>query len=148
MKKRLRGFEVLPEFMQGDIQIPQRGTSLSAGYDLAAFIDQPWRILPGSRTLIPTGLTAYMQDDEEVQIRTRSGLAFKNGLVVLNSPGTIDADYYGKHIHVLLFNSSIHEFLVNPGDRIAQAIFSKYLKTDDDTPARLIRNGGFGHTGV
>lgn len=149
MKKRIRGFEPYKQIsnMSQPI-IPQRGTSLSAGYDLAAYIKEPWRILPGARLLIPTGLTAYMQDDEELQIRTRSGLAYKRGLVVLNSPGTIDADYYGQHIQVLLFNTGTEGFYISPGDRIAQAIFSKYLVTDDDQPLDNSRVGGFGSTGV
>lgn len=146
MNKRIRGFEILPGY--GAPKIPQRGTSLSAGYDLAAAIEGPWRILPGARVLVPTGLTAYMQDDEELQIRTRSGLANKFGLVVLNSPATIDADYYGNHIQVILYNASIHEYVVNPGDRIAQAVFAKYLVTDDDSPMNNSRLGGLGHTGV
>lgn len=144
-QQRIRGFE---PYNLMEPSIPQRGTSLSAGYDLAAYINQPWRLAMGRRVLVPTGLTVYMQDDEELQIRTRSGMAWNNGLIVLNSPGTIDADYYGQHVQVLLYNSGVNDFIINPGDRIAQAVFAKYLVTDDDAPVSQKRNGGFGHTGV
>ena len=168
MKERVRGFEVLDEFQEkakevlksmlaskGESDefiimphdwIPQRGTSKSSGYDIRAL--ENVFIPANSWKLVPTGLTAYMLDDEELQIRPRSGLALKKGIVVLNSPGTIDSDYYGKHIGVILMNSSTESFEVKAGDKIAQAIFSKYLITDNDEPVNSVRSGGFGSTGV
>lgn len=145
MTKRIRGFE--PYNLSEPI-MPRRATKFSAGYDLHAYINQPWRLLPGRWLLIPTGLTAYMKDDEELQIRPRSGIANKYGITVLNSPGTIDADYYGSHIQVMLMNHSKEDFIINPNDRIAQGVFKPYLITDDDQPMDQIRADGFGHTGV
>lgn len=142
-----RGFKILEGFEEL-AKLPQRATLKSAGYDLHAAIEQPWRLLPGNGLLISTGLTVYMKEDEELQIRSRSGLAFKKAIVVLNSPGTIDADYYPNQIKVLLFNHGLEPFVIKPGDRIAQAIFSKYLITDDDEPADKVREAGFGSTGV
>jgi dUTP pyrophosphatase len=139
-----RGFRILEGFAHA--KIPQRATKKSAGYDISAA--KFALVEPGETVLVETGLTAYMQDDEELQIRPRSGLALKYGITVLNSPGTIDADYEGQHIKVMLYNTSDHYFTVNPGDRIAQAVFAKFLITDDDQPADQERTGGFGHTGV
>ena len=168
MKERVRGFEVLPEFQEKAKEVlktilsakgesdefiimphdwlPQRGTSKSSGYDIRAL--ENVFIPANSWKLVPTGLTAYMLDDEELQIRPRSGLALKKGIVVLNSPGTIDSDYYGKHIGVILMNNSTESIKVKAGDKIAQAIFSKYLIVDNDEPVNLVRAGGFGSTGL
>lgn len=150
-----RGFEVLPEYESQaknicnklglDSFIPQRATNGSAGYDLRAIEDVI--IPPGEVKLIGTGLTAYMQLDEELQIRSRSGIA-KQKITVINSPGTIDSDYYGKHIMVMLYNQTNESFLIESGERIGQGIFSTYLTTDDDNPVSESRTGGFGSTGT
>jgi dUTP pyrophosphatase len=118
--------------------------------DLRAFINEPIFIKPLQRILVPTGLSIELTEGLEAQIRPRSGLAFKNGITVLNSPGTIDADYRGE-IKVLLVNLSDTEFVVNNGDRIAQMVISKYVKINWTSAESLSETqrgaGGFGHTG-
>lgn len=143
MTTRTRGFEILPGF-KGAVW-PRRQTTLAAGYDLHSAINTT--VNPGQRLLIATGVTAYMLPDEELQIRPRSGLAWNKGITVLNAPGTVDSDFYGKHIQVILYNTTHDIFSVRIGDRIAQAIFSKYLIVDEDYPVNVERQGGFGHTG-
>jgi dUTP pyrophosphatase len=130
--------------------LPAYETILSAGMDLRAFITEPIVIKPLQRTLIPTGLFIELVEGLEAQIRPRSGLAFKNGVTVLNSPGTIDADYRGE-LKVLLVNLSDIDFTINNGDRIAQMIISNYVKinwTNTESLSETKRgSGGFGHTG-
>lgn len=130
--------------------LPAYETLLSAGMDLRAFITEPVVIKPLQRVLIPTGISIELVEGLEAQIRPRSGLAFKNGITVLNSPGTIDADYRGE-LKVLLVNLSDTVFTVNDGDRIAQLIISNYVKikwTDAEQLSETKRGaGGFGHTG-
>ena len=130
--------------------LPAYETVLSAGMDLRAFISEPIVIKPLQRVLIPTGLSIELTEGLEAQIRPRSGLAFKNGITVLNSPGTIDADYRGE-IKVLLVNLSDTDFMVNDGDRIAQMVISNYVKIKWTTTESLSETkrgaGGFGHTG-
>ena len=130
--------------------LPAYETLLSAGMDLRAFISEPIVIKPLQRVLIPTGLSMELTEGLEAQIRPRSGLAFKNGITVLNSPGTIDADYRGE-IKVLLVNLSDTDFMVNDGDRIAQMVISNYVKIKWTTTESLSETkrgaGGFGHTG-
>ena len=150
---KIRGFEIIPEYknlienIAGDQSkfMPQRSTEGSAGYDIRSIEDVI--IKNGDTALVSTGLTAYMQKDEELQIRCRSGLAVKK-IIVANSPGTIDSDYYGKHIKVILLNLSGEDFEISAGDRICQGVFSKYLVSDNDYPTSSTRNGGFGSTGV
>jgi dUTP pyrophosphatase len=131
-------------------QLPAYETLLSAGMDLRAFISESIVIKPLQRVLIPTGLSIELTEGLEAQIRPRSGLAFKNGVTVLNSPGTIDADYRGE-IKVLLVNLSDTDFTVNDGDRIAQMVISNYVKINWTTTESLSETkrgaGGFGHTG-
>jgi dUTP pyrophosphatase len=131
-------------------QLPAYETLLSAGMDLRAFISESIVIKPLQRVLIPTGLSIELTEGLEAQIRPRSGLAFKNGITVLNSPGTIDADYRGE-IKVLLVNLSDTDFMVNDGDRIAQMVISNYIKIKWTTTESLSETkrgaGGFGHTG-
>jgi dUTP pyrophosphatase len=130
--------------------LPAYETLLSAGMDLRAFISEPIVLKPLQRVLIPTGLSMELTEGLEAQIRPRSGLAFKNGITVLNSPGTIDADYRGE-IKVLLVNLSDTDFMVNDGDRIAQMVISNYVKIKWTTTESLSETkrgaGGFGHTG-
>ena len=130
--------------------LPAYETVLSAGMDLRAFISESIVIKPLQRVLIPTGLSMELTEGLEAQIRPRSGLAFKSGITVLNSPGTIDADYRGE-IKVLLVNLSDTDFMVNDGDRIAQMVISNYVKIKWTTTESLSETkrgaGGFGHTG-
>lgn len=130
--------------------LPAYETLLSAGMDLRAFISEAIVLKPLQRALIPTGLSIELTEGLEAQIRPRSGLAFKNGITVLNSPGTIDADYRGE-LKVLLVNLSDTDFTVNDGDRIAQMVISNYVKINWSTAESLSETkrgaGGFGHTG-
>ncbi len=132
-------------------QLPEYATPQSAGVDLRANIDAPIVIRPLGRALVPTGLYLALPDGYEAQVRPRSGLAIKQGLTVLNTPGTIDADYRGE-IGVILVNLSDAEVTVNDGDRIAQMVVNKYERVDFDQVETLDATergaGGFGHTGV
>jgi dUTP pyrophosphatase len=141
--KRRRGFEILAGY-EKKATMPVRQTAKSAGYDLSSA--ETVEIRPNEVVLVPTGLTAYMQNDEFLDIRIRSGTALKRGLILANGGGVVDADYYGNHIQVMLRNVSDKLVIIEKGERIAQAIFKKYLKVDDDN-ATGERKGGFGHTG-
>lgn len=136
---------------KGNQPIPTYATSNSAGMDLRANIDAPITLMPFERRLIPTGLYISLPEGYEAQIRPRSGLALKHGITVLNTPGTIDADYRGE-IGVILINLSKDEFVINPSERIAQMIINKHetieftiVETLDETDRG---EGGFGHTGT
>ena len=130
--------------------LPEYSTSQSAGMDLRAFITEPVIIGVLDRALIHTGLYIEISEGYEAQVRPRSGLAIKHGITVLNSPGTIDADYRGE-ICVELVNLSNIPFTVEPGERIAQLVFAKYEKADFIEVEELSETergeGGFGHTG-
>ncbi len=131
--------------------LPAYATPQSAGLDLRANIDSPVTLRPLERRLIPTGLSIALPDGYEAQVRPRSGLALKHGVTLLNTPGTIDADYRGE-IGVILVNLSSEEFTVNDGDRIAQMVIARYERTEweeTDTLDETQRGaGGFGHTGT
>jgi len=130
--------------------IPFYSTIQSAGMDLRADLDGPLLLKPLERKLVPTGLYIQLPDGYEAQIRPRSGLAINKGVTVLNSPGTIDADYRGE-IKIILINLSQEDFTVNQGDRIAQMIISSYKQIVWEEVAQLDNSargeGGFGHTG-
>ena len=131
-------------------ELPKYSTIQSAGLDLRANIDTPVILKPLERKLIPTGLFIALPDGYEAQIRPRSGLALKNGITVLNTPGTIDADYRGE-IGVILINISNEPFTINDGDRICQMVISKY-DTIEWTSVQILSEttrgeGGFGHSG-
>jgi dUTP pyrophosphatase len=130
--------------------LPQYQTAGSAGLDLMAEIKEDVSISPGERVLIPTGLYLEMPSDVEAQIRPRSGLAFKHGITVLNSPGTIDSDYRGE-VKVLLINHSLQSFVVKPGERIAQMVFARVVQVELTAVEVLSETergaGGYGHTG-
>ncbi len=130
--------------------LPEYATALSAGMDLRANLDQPETLKPLQRKLIPTGIFIQLPDGYEAQIRPRSGLAFKHGISIVNSPGTIDADYRGE-IRVILVNLSDEEFVVNDGERICQMVISKHERIDWKQVETLEETergeGGFGHTG-
>lgn len=131
--------------------LPTYATNLSAGMDLRANIDEPILIRPLQRVLIPTGLYIALPDGYEAQVRPRSGLAIKKGVTVLNSPGTIDADYRGE-VCVILVNLSDEPFTVTDGERIAQMVVARHEKVDWTAVESLDEtergSGGFGHTGV
>jgi dUTP pyrophosphatase len=130
--------------------LPEYATVASAGMDLRANLDQPVVLKSLERTAIPTGLFMELPGGFEAQIRPRSGLAFKNGITVLNSPGTIDADYRGE-LKVILVNLSPDEFTINDGERIAQMVISKHEQAEWISVEELLETqrgtGGFGHTG-
>ena len=136
---------------RGHHPLPQYATTQSAGMDLRANIDESIVLHPMERRLVPTGLFMALPVGFEAQIRPRSGLALKHGITVLNTPGTIDADYRGE-IMVLLINFSQNDFVINDGERIAQMVIAKHenaefieVETLDDTERGT---GGYGHTGV
>jgi len=132
-------------------QLPEYATEQSAGVDLRANLDEPVVMKPMERRLIPTGLFISLPVGFEAQVRPRSGLAIKKGITVLNTPGTIDADYRGE-IGVILINLSQEEFTVNDGERIAQMVIARHeqaewvqVETLDETERGA---GGFGHSGI
>ena len=136
---------------KGHQPLPQYATEQSAGMDLRANIDEPITLKPLERRLIPTGLHIALPEGYEAQVRPRSGLALKKGISCLNTPGTIDADYRGD-VGVILINLSNEDFIVNPGERIAQMIINKFEKAEFELVESLEESergeGGFGHTGV
>ena len=132
-------------------QLPEYATASSAGMDLRANIDEPITLKPLERKLIPTGLFIALPVGFEAQVRPRSGLALKKGITVLNTPGTIDADYRGE-IGVILINLSNEDFVVEDGERVAQMIIARHEQSEfipvnvlDETERGA---GGYGHTGV
>lgn len=132
-------------------KLPQYESEYSAGLDLRAFLDKSIILKPLERKIIPTGLFISIPKGYEAQVRPRSGLAIKHGISVLNSPGTIDADYRGE-IGVILINLSNNNFTINNGDRIAQMVFAKHERIDWNIVESLDQTergeGGFGSTGL
>jgi len=130
---------------------PLYGSLGAAGADVRAYIQDTITIYPGKRVLVPTGLYFEIPKGLEIQVRPRSGLAFKNGVTVLNSPGTIDSDYRGE-LKVLLINHGEEEFVVEPGMRIAQIVLASVIHADFQIAEELSLSsrgeGGFGHTGL
>lgn len=131
--------------------LPEYATILSAGMDIRANLELPIKLSPGDHCLVPTGLYISLPEGFEAQIRPRSGLALKKGITVLNSPGTIDADYRGE-IGVILINLSSKDFVIEDGERIAQMVIAKHetieWETVEELPSTERGEGGFGHTGV
>lgn len=134
-----------------DLPLPEKMSLGSSGFDLCAALEEPLTIHPGEIVLVPTGIAMAMPSDLEAQVRSRSGLALKHGICVLNSPGTIDSDYRGE-IRVILLNVSSNRFLVQRGDRIAQLVFQEIpiiqLQTVQELQDTSRGSGGFGSTGV
>ena len=132
------------------VELPAYKTVGASGMDLMAFIKEPITLKPDSSCLVPTGLSVAFSNDFEIQIRPRSGLAAKNNISVLNTPGTIDSDYRGE-LKVILFNHGNSDFLINNKDRIAQMILTPVVKMNleetDDLPETIRGEGGFGSTG-
>jgi dUTP pyrophosphatase len=131
--------------------LPEYATDAAAGMDVRACLSEPVTLEPLQRALIPTGLRMALPKGYECQVRPRSGLALKHGITVLNSPGTIDADYRGE-VGIILVNLSQQPFVINPGERIAQLVVAQHsrvewlpVETLDETERG---DGGFGHTGV
>ena len=142
--------KVLVKKLNPKVQLPTYKTSGASGMDLMAFIDQPIKIPPQTSCLVPTGLSLAFSEVYEVQIRPRSGLASKNKITVLNTPGTIDSDYRGE-IKIILFNHGNEDFLINNKDRVAQMILTPVIKMNleetDSLPDSIRGDGGFGSTG-
>ena len=150
--KKVRGFEVAKGFLDKDINLPIRKTKFSAGYDIEAAEDITIpKFVPGiNPTLIPTGLKAYMEDDEVLYLYNRSSNPKKKGLILANSVGVVDKDYYGNpdndgHIMFAFYNIKDEDITIHKGEAIGQGIFAKYLTVDYDT-ASGDRTGGFGST--
>ena len=142
--------KVLIKKLDTTVELPSYKTDGASGMDLMAFIKKPITLKPNSSCLIPTGLSVAFSKDFEIQIRPRSGLAAKNSISVLNTPGTIDSDYRGE-LKVILFNHGNKDFLINNKDRIAQMILTPVVKMDleetDNLPETIRGEGGFGSTG-
>ncbi len=142
--------KVLIKKLHPEVQLPAYKTEGASGMDLMALLNEPINLKPNSSCLVPTGLAIAFSSDFEIQIRPRSGLAAKNSISVLNTPGTIDSDYRGE-IKVILFNHGKNNFLINNKDRIAQMILTPVIKMDlevtNDLPKTIRGEGGFGSTG-
>ena len=141
---------VLIKRLSPSVQLPSYKTNGASGMDLMAFIEQPIKLEPGKSCLVPTGLSVAFPEKYEIQIRPRSGLAAKNNITVLNTPGTIDSDYRGE-LKIILFNHGNENFLINNNDRIAQMILTPIIKMElqetDELPKTVRGEGGFGSTG-
>jgi dUTP pyrophosphatase len=133
-----------------DIPLPEYATGGSAGLDLRAAVDEPIILKPKERILVPTGIKIGLPKGFEAQVRPRSGLAVRSGIMLVNSPGTIDSDYRGE-IKIIMFNSGDEPFEIKRGDRIAQLVIGKYervvLNKVDEIEETSRGDGGFGHTG-
>ena len=142
--------QILIKRLFKDVAIPKYETSGSSGLDLEAYINNEIILKPGQRTLVPTGIAVAIPDDLEIQIRPRSGLAFKQGVSVLNTPGTIDSDYRGE-IKVILINLGQENFTIKKFQRIAQMIICPIIKVTlsetEELPITIRGKGGFGSTG-
>ena len=142
--------KVLIKRLDPAVKLPMYKTNGASGMDLIAFINKPINIKPKSSSLIPTGLSVAFSKDYEIQIRPRSGLAAKNNISVLNTPGTIDSDYRGE-IKVILYNHGNDDFSINNGDRIAQMILAPVVEIEleetNSLPETIRGKGGFGSTG-
>jgi len=132
------------------VKLPEYKTSGASGMDLIAFIKDTINLKPKTSTLVPTGISIAFSEDYEIQVRPRSGLAAKNNISVLNTPGTIDSDYRGE-IKVIIFNHGNDNFIIKNGDRIAQMVLSPVVKIEleetNDLPKTIRGEGGFGSTG-
>ena len=131
--------------------LPPYATALSAGVDLKAFLEEPLTLSPLQRAMVPTGLYIALPEGYEAQVRPRSGIAAKHGITVLNTPGTIDADYRGE-IRVILVNLSEEPFVIQPGERIAQMVIARHERAEwietDELDETVRGAGGFGSTGT
>ena len=142
--------KVLIKKLNPSVQLPSYKTSGSSGMDLMACIDKPINLQPGKSCLVSTGLSVAFPEGYEIQIRPRSGLAAKNSISVLNTPGTIDSDYRGE-LKIILFNHGNENFLIENNDRVAQMILAPTIKMEleetKELPDSIRGEGGFGSTG-
>tara|TARA_B100001029_G_C14961137_1_gene394517 strand:- start:480 stop:917 length:438 start_codon:yes stop_codon:yes gene_type:complete len=142
--------KVLIKKLDPAVKLPVYKSNGASGMDLMAFIKEPINVKSKTSSLIPTGLSVAFSEDYEIQIRPRSGLAAKNNISVLNTPGTIDSDYRGE-IKVIIYNHGNNDFTINNGDRIAQMILTPVVKMElektNDLPETIRGKGGFGSTG-
>ena len=142
--------KVLVKKLEPSVKLPSYKTNGASGMDLKAYIDKSIELKPGESCLVPTGLSVAFPEEYEIQIRPRSGLAAKNNISVLNTPGTIDSDYRGE-IKVILFNHGNKDFKIDNNDRIAQMILTPVVKIDleetNELPESVRGVGGFGSTG-
>ena len=142
--------KILIKKLDQDVKLPEYKTDGASGMDLLAFIKEPINVRSKTSSLVPTGLSVAFSENYEIQIRPRSGLAAKNSISILNTPGTIDSDYRGE-IKVIIYNHGNTDFIINNGDRIAQMVLSPVVKMDleetNDLPETLRGEGGFGSTG-
>ena len=142
--------KVLIKKLSSDVKLPSYKTSGASGMDLMAYIKSPITIKPKTSELISTGLSVAFSEEYEIQIRPRSGLAAKNNITVLNTPGTIDSDYRGE-LKVIIYNHGNQDFIVNNNDRIAQMILTPVIKMElqetNELPKSVRGEGGFGSTG-
>ena len=142
--------KVLIKKLDPNVKLPEYKTDGASGMDLVAFTEKPIIVKPQTSILIPTGLSVAFSKDYEIQMRPRSGLAVKNSISILNTPGTIDSDYRGE-LKVIIFNHGNTDFKIDNGDRIAQMVLSPVMKIQleetDNLPETLRGKGGFGSTG-
>ena len=142
--------KVFVKKLNPSVKLPSYKTSGASGMDLMAFIEEPIKLRPGKSCLVPTGLSLAFSKEYEIQIRPRSGLAAKNNISVLNTPGTIDSDYRGE-LKIILFNHGKENFTINKNDRIAQMILTPIIKMEleetNELPETIRGKGGFGSTG-
>ena len=142
--------KVLIKKLNPAVRLPEYKTSGASGMDLIAFIEKSVSVKSKTSSIIPTGLSVAFQEKYEIQIRPRSGLAAKNNITVLNTPGTIDSDYRGE-IKVIIYNHGDDDFIINNGDRIAQMVLSPIIKMDleevKNLPKTIRGESGFGSTG-
>ena len=142
--------KVLVKKLNPYVQLPTYRTSGASGMDLMAYIEKPINLEPGKSCLVPTGLSVAFPQKYEIQIRPRSGLAAKNNISVLNTPGTLDSDYRGE-LKIILFNHSNENFIINNNDRIAQMVLTPIIKMEleetNELPESMRGEGGFGSTG-
>ena len=142
--------KVLIKKLNPSVQLPSYKTDGASGMDLMAFMEKPISLEPGKSCLVPTGLSVAFSEEYEIQIRPRSGLAAKNNIRVLNTPGTIDSDYRGE-LKIILFNHGNENFIINNNDRVAQMVLTPIIKMEleetNELPESIRGEGGFGSTG-
>ena len=142
--------KVLVKKLEPSVKLPSYKTSGAAGMDLMAYIEKSIELKPGKSSLVPTGLSVAFPEEYEIQIRPRSGLAIKNNISVLNTPGTIDSDYRGE-LKIILFNHGSENFIINNNDRVAQMILTPIAKMEleetNELPESIRGKEGFGSTG-
>jgi len=142
--------KVLIKKLNPSVQLPSYKTKGASGMDLMACVKKPINLEPGKSCLVPTGLSVAFSEEYEIQIRPRSGLAAKNKISVLNTPGTIDSDYRGE-LKVILFNNGNENFLISNNDRVAQMVLTPIIKMEleetNELPESIRGKGGFGSTG-